>query len=80
MSFAKRSASNLPPSQPTQPTTCSTSETLTPSELESLRRADREGSAYGRKAFEDIRQETRRLRANAKAESPAATSKAERSR
>jgi hypothetical protein len=45
------SESSRPPSPPTKPNTSSTSEMLTPSEIESLRQGGREASAYAQKVF-----------------------------
>ena len=60
MQFANSSASSQPPSQPTKPLTLSASETLTNSDLESLRRKTND-------ADDSILEELRRLKAAKKA-------------
>ncbi len=55
MSSDRKSASTPAPSPGQKPSTSAISEMLTPSELESLRRAAKEGGDYARKAFAKYR-------------------------
>ena len=55
MSSAENLGSSRLPSRPTKPTTSSNSEMLTSSEIQQLRRVQREQHDYARKAFAYLR-------------------------